>query len=38
LDAGVESNELKAGMLVVVEGIERLRDKQAVVYQRTEDR
>jgi membrane fusion protein (multidrug efflux system) len=32
LKAGVESNELKAGMLVVVEGNERLGDKQAVVY------
>jgi membrane fusion protein (multidrug efflux system) len=32
LDAGVESKELKAGMLVVVEGNERLNDKQAVVY------
>ncbi len=37
LDAGVESNELKAGMLVVVEGNERLRDEQAVVFQRAED-
>ena len=37
LDAGVESKELKAGMLVVVEGNERLRDKQAVVYQKTND-
>jgi RND family efflux transporter MFP subunit len=38
LDAGVESNELKAGMLVVVEGNERLNDQQAVVFQKTEDR
>ena len=37
LEAGVESNELKAGMLVVVAGNERLTDKQALVYQRPED-
>lgn len=37
LDAGVESNELKAGMLVVVGGNERLGDQQAVVIQRTDD-
>ena len=36
LDAGVESKELKAGMLVVVEGNERLNDQQAVVYQNSE--
>ncbi|CAB1063644.1 hypothetical protein D1BOALGB6SA_8428 [Olavius sp. associated proteobacterium Delta 1] len=33
LEAGVESTGLKAGMFVVIEGNERLRDKQAVVYQ-----
>jgi len=38
LDAGVDSPDLKAGMLVVLEGNERLRDKQAIVFQRTEDR
>ncbi|UCD80918.1 MAG: efflux RND transporter periplasmic adaptor subunit [Desulfobacterales bacterium] len=38
LNAGVESDQLKAGMLVVVEGNERLNDKQAVVFQKTEDR
>ena len=38
LDAGVESTDLKAGMLVVLEGIERLRDKQAIAIQRTDDR
>ena len=32
LNAGVESDELKAGMLVVVGGNERLNDKQAVVF------
>jgi membrane fusion protein (multidrug efflux system) len=36
LDAGVESNQLKAGMLVVVGGNERLGDQQAVVIQKTE--
>jgi membrane fusion protein (multidrug efflux system) len=36
LNAGVASNELKAGMLVVVEGNERLQDEQAVVIQKTE--
>ncbi len=38
LDAGVEAQGLKEGMLVVVEGNERLRDEQEVVYQRTEDK
>ena len=38
LDAGVESNQLKAGMLVVVGGNERLGDQQAVVLQKTSDR
>jgi RND family efflux transporter MFP subunit len=37
LEAGVESNDLKAGMLVVVEGNERLADRQTLVYQRPED-
>jgi RND family efflux transporter MFP subunit len=37
LNAGVESNELKAGMLVVVEGNERLADQQPVVYPMTDD-
>jgi RND family efflux transporter MFP subunit len=37
LDAGVESKELAAGMLIVAEGNERLRDKQAVVYQKAND-
>ena len=30
LNAGVESTDLKAGMLIVLEGNERLRDKQAI--------
>ena len=38
LKAGVASKELKAGMLVVVEGNERLQDEQAVVIQKTEHR
>jgi len=38
LNAGVETEELKAGMLVAVEGNERLADKQAVVFQKTDDR
>jgi RND family efflux transporter MFP subunit len=37
LDAGVKSGGLESGMLVVVEGNERLRDGQAVVYQMTAD-
>jgi hypothetical protein len=36
LTAGVESDELKAGMMVVVEGNERLQDKQAVAYPATD--
>jgi len=32
LDAGVEARGLNEGMLVVIEGNERLRDEQAVVY------
>ena len=38
LDAGVGANELKAGMLVVIDGNERLRDNQAVVFQMTDDK
>jgi len=38
LDAGVEAQGLTAGMLVVIEGNERLRDEQAVVFQKAEDR
>ncbi|MBW2431417.1 MAG: efflux RND transporter periplasmic adaptor subunit [Deltaproteobacteria bacterium] len=38
LDAGVEAQGLNEGMLVVVEGNERLRNEQEVVYQSTEDR
>ena len=38
LNAGVESQGLAEGMFVVVEGNERLRDGQAVVFQMTEDR
>lgn len=38
LDAGVDASDLKPGMLVVLEGNERLRDKQAIVFQRAEDR
>jgi hypothetical protein len=30
LNAGVESKDLKAGMLVVLEGNERLQDEQAI--------
>jgi membrane fusion protein (multidrug efflux system) len=37
LDAGVEARGLNEGMLVVMEGNERLRDEQAVVLQKTED-
>ncbi|MBT8366154.1 MAG: efflux RND transporter periplasmic adaptor subunit, partial [Deltaproteobacteria bacterium] len=37
LDAGVEAQGLNEGMLVVVEGNERLRNEQEVVYQMTED-
>jgi hypothetical protein len=37
LDAGVESTDLKVGMLVVLEGVERLRDKQAIAYPKTDD-
>ena len=37
LNAGIESAELKAGMLVVVEGNERLRNEQVVVFQKTDD-
>ena len=38
LSAGVESQGLAEGMLVVVEGNERLRNGQAVVFQKPEDR
>ena len=38
LSAGVESLELAEGMFVVVEGNERLRNGQAVVFQKPEDR
>ena len=38
LSAGVESQELAEGMFVVVEGNERLKNGQAVVFQRPEDR
>jgi RND family efflux transporter MFP subunit len=38
LKAGVESTDLKAGMLVVLEGNERLQDKQAIAIQKTEGR
>jgi RND family efflux transporter MFP subunit len=38
LSAGVESQELAEGMFVVVEGNERLKDGQAVVFQQPEDR
>jgi RND family efflux transporter MFP subunit len=38
LKAGVASENLQPGMLVVIEGNERLRDGQAVVYQMTDDR
>ncbi len=38
LSAGVESQELAEGMFVVVEGNERLKDGQAVVFQKPEDR
>ena len=37
LTAGIQAKGLKDGMLVVVEGNERLRDKQAVVYPKTGD-
>jgi len=37
LDAGVKSPGLKAGMLVVVEGNERLRDGQAIAYRKPEN-
>jgi len=36
LKAGVESTDLKAGMLIVLEGNERLQDKQAIAIQKTE--
>jgi RND family efflux transporter MFP subunit len=38
LSAGIRATGLKDGMLVVVAGNERLRDEQAVVIQKTEDR
>ena len=38
LNAGIQAKGLADGMLVVVEGNERLRNEQAVVYQKTEDR
>jgi RND family efflux transporter MFP subunit len=38
LNAGIQAKGLKHGMLVVVEGNERLQNDQAVVYQTTEDR
>ena len=38
LGAGVQSQELTEGMLVVVEGNERLRDSQAVAFRKPEDR
>jgi RND family efflux transporter MFP subunit len=38
LSAGVESQELAEGMFVVVEGNERLKNGQAVVFQQLEDR
>jgi len=38
LSAGVESQGLAEGMLVVVEGNERLRDGQTVAFQMPEDR
>jgi RND family efflux transporter MFP subunit len=38
LTAGIRAKGLKDGMLVVVEGNERLRDEQAVVYPKREDR
>lgn len=38
LSAGVESQELAEGMFVVVEGNERLKNGQAVVFQKPEDR
>ena len=37
LNAGIQAKGLKDGMLVVVEGNERLQDEQAVVIQKTED-
>ena len=37
LTAGIRAKGLKDGMLVVVEGNERLRDEQAVVYPKRED-
>jgi multidrug efflux pump subunit AcrA (membrane-fusion protein) len=38
LNAGIQAKGLTDGMLVVVEGNERLQNQQAVVYQKTEDR
>jgi multidrug efflux pump subunit AcrA (membrane-fusion protein) len=38
LSAGVESQRLAEGMLVVVEGNERLKNGQPVVFQKPEDR
>jgi multidrug efflux pump subunit AcrA (membrane-fusion protein) len=38
LDAGVASPGLKEGMLVVVDGNERLRNGQGVAYKQPEDR
>jgi RND family efflux transporter MFP subunit len=37
LNAGVASENLQPGMLVVIEGNERLRDGQGIVYQMTDD-
>ncbi len=37
LNAGIQAQGLAEGMLVVVEGNERLRDGQTVVYQKTDD-
>jgi SOS-response transcriptional repressor LexA len=38
LSAGVESQGLAEGMFVVVDGNERLKNGQAVVFQKPEDR
>ena len=38
LTAGIQAKGLKDGMLVVVEGNERLRNEQTVVFQKTDDR
>jgi len=38
LSAGVESQKLAEGLFVVVEGNERLKNGQTVVFQKPEDR